>query len=309
MSIGNEKEILKNRLELLIEKKKDLDYKLSETKQAELMDIPYQTFHKYVKGTAECSISNLAKIANYYKVSTDYLLGLTENSSIDESIQNACKVTGLSEDAIHNLHHINFENELNWGNNKEVLNLLIETLDDYLLYKIRVYFYIVKKNDLLDRIILTKYCNDNNLDFTDEEIKKRGEYIFSYNKKYDMLNSYKVYETTIKSLITNNPFDYPFDIDLKEDLDYLKYKLLKELEEWIFNEFEDGLYCNLIDEKFDSKYYDFYSETISCILQETEYKDFCHNPKYVLLSLGVANEILKEKMEREENAEHNPTSE
>lgn len=103
MNIGNEKEILKNRLELLIEQKKDSDYSLSETKQAELMNIPYQTFHKYVKGTAECSISNLAKIANYYKVSTDYLLGITNIPSLKKNIQNACKTTGLSQKAITNI--------------------------------------------------------------------------------------------------------------------------------------------------------------------------------------------------------------
>lgn len=100
MNIGNEKETLKSRLELLIEQKKDSDYSLSETKQAELMNIPYQTFHKYVKGTAECSISNLAKIANYYKVSTDYLLGITDIPSLKKNIQNACKTTGLSQKAI-----------------------------------------------------------------------------------------------------------------------------------------------------------------------------------------------------------------
>lgn len=103
MNIRNEKEILKERLELLIEQKKDLNYKLSETKQAELIDIPYQTFHKYVKGTAECSISNLAKIANYYEVSTDYLLGLSDNPSVEPDIQNACNITGLSKKSIDKL--------------------------------------------------------------------------------------------------------------------------------------------------------------------------------------------------------------
>lgn len=107
MIIGNVKEILKERLELLIEQKKDSDYTLSEVKQAELIDIPYQTFHKYVKGIAECSISNLAKIGDYYKVSTDYLLGLSENPSIDPDITNACNVTGLSVNAIKTLEKLN----------------------------------------------------------------------------------------------------------------------------------------------------------------------------------------------------------
>jgi transcriptional regulator with XRE-family HTH domain len=42
-------------------------------------------------------------LAKYYNVSTDYLLGLTETSSIEPDIQNACKVTGLSEKAIEKI--------------------------------------------------------------------------------------------------------------------------------------------------------------------------------------------------------------
>lgn len=107
MNIGNEKEILKERLELLIEQKKDSDYTLSEVKQAELIGIPYQTFHKYVKGNAECSISNLAKISNYYEVSTDYLLGRTEAKTTDDFERDVCDYIGLSEEALKSLFAIN----------------------------------------------------------------------------------------------------------------------------------------------------------------------------------------------------------
>lgn len=46
------------------------------------------------------------KLAQYYGVSTDYLLGLTDTPSIDPQIQIAHKVTGLSEDAIHQLSRL-----------------------------------------------------------------------------------------------------------------------------------------------------------------------------------------------------------
>ncbi|MEY8262378.1 helix-turn-helix transcriptional regulator [Oscillospiraceae bacterium 50-60] len=46
------------------------------------------------------------KLAKYYGVSSDYLLGLSETPSIDEDIQVACKVTGLSEKAISRLHEV-----------------------------------------------------------------------------------------------------------------------------------------------------------------------------------------------------------
>lgn len=37
------------------------------------------------------------KLAEYYGVSSDYLLGLSDTPSIDEDVQAACKTTGLSE--------------------------------------------------------------------------------------------------------------------------------------------------------------------------------------------------------------------
>lgn len=99
-------ECLKNILNELIEKRKDIDHTLSETKQANQIRIPYQTFHKYVNGNAECSISNLVKIANYYKVSTDYLLGLSPNETNDPDIDNACNITGLSVETIISIRAI-----------------------------------------------------------------------------------------------------------------------------------------------------------------------------------------------------------
>ncbi|MBQ8296345.1 MAG: helix-turn-helix transcriptional regulator [Ruminococcus sp.] len=98
--------ILSQRLNELIEKKKDSDYTLGETKQAQKMNIPYQTFHKYVTGVAECPIGNLVKIAKYYNVSTDYLLGLSESALVNNKERAACEVTGLNEEAIGVLKNI-----------------------------------------------------------------------------------------------------------------------------------------------------------------------------------------------------------
>lgn len=97
------KDYLKKKLEDLIENKKDMDTSLSTKKQAELIGIPYPTFMKYVNGTALCNIENLALIADYYNVSTDWLLGRTNGKSIDDKERAAVDVTGLSENAISSL--------------------------------------------------------------------------------------------------------------------------------------------------------------------------------------------------------------
>ena len=102
----NIKDVLKKRLETLIEKEKDKDPSLSTKKQAELIGIPYPTFMKYVNGDVVCSIDKLALIADYYNVSTDYLLGRTKNPTVEEDVKQACETTGLSGEAIEVLHHI-----------------------------------------------------------------------------------------------------------------------------------------------------------------------------------------------------------
>lgn len=126
---------LKERIELLAEEKRDNDRLLSNKKQAKQMGINYNTFRKYIteqKDTTQCSISNLAKIANYYNVSTDYLLGRTDSKSIDNKVQATREVTGLSDDAIKKLSELHKENRrLSYS---DILSIILEFGNiDYLL--------------------------------------------------------------------------------------------------------------------------------------------------------------------------------
>ncbi len=265
-----------------------------------------ETIARWENGSRDLKREHIIAIAQHFNVSSDYLLGLSEVKSPNNDIKIACKVTGLSQGAIHNLQYINYKDNISLGINKDILNSLIESLNNYLLYYIRIYFSIRNKQNLLDRIILTKYCDDNNLGFSNEEIEERGKKIFSI--KFDMLEAtqklmdYEIYEKNIKYKIT----ECPFDLDLKEDINYLQYKLLKEIENWIFDEFELPLYCNLLDERFDNKYYDFYTEAINCILNDKEYREFILKNKYIDLSFGIRHEILDEKKECKDNVQHNP---
>jgi len=72
----------------------------------------------------------VAELAKYYKVSVDYLLGLSPYRSPDTSIQGIEKVTGLSEKAIKKLQSINdrdgiFNERLNFKA-MEPINSLLE---------------------------------------------------------------------------------------------------------------------------------------------------------------------------------------
>lgn len=79
-------------------------YQLSFSEQCKAMNIPYQTMQKYLKAISDCSITNLSIIADYYGVSTDYLLGRTENRTTDNNIRSICEYTGLTEENAINLH-------------------------------------------------------------------------------------------------------------------------------------------------------------------------------------------------------------
>lgn len=63
-----------------------------------------QTVSKWLSAKALPDIDQLEKIANYYKVSTDYLLGRCDTKSPDVNLKAAVEYTGLSEDAVEWLH-------------------------------------------------------------------------------------------------------------------------------------------------------------------------------------------------------------
>lgn len=75
-------------------------------KLKDYLGVSAQAINQYRVGIARPSLENLCKIAKFYGVSTDYLLGLTDTPSINPQIQIAHKVTGLSENAIYQLSRL-----------------------------------------------------------------------------------------------------------------------------------------------------------------------------------------------------------
>lgn len=66
----------------------------------------------YINANKEAGICNLVRIADYFNVSTDYLLGRTDVSSTDENIKISCNTTGLDENAVDLLRDF-FKEKLN----------------------------------------------------------------------------------------------------------------------------------------------------------------------------------------------------
>lgn len=70
---------------------------------ADIIGVSRQSISQWTIGATKPDIYYLDKMADYFNVSTDYLLGRTEEKTINEDIKKTIKTTGLSEDAINNI--------------------------------------------------------------------------------------------------------------------------------------------------------------------------------------------------------------
>ncbi len=76
---------------------------ITQKQLADVVAMRPQTISLYVQGQSAPDINCLKRIAEYFSVSADWLLGLSDAKSTDGDIKAACKITGLSEAALENL--------------------------------------------------------------------------------------------------------------------------------------------------------------------------------------------------------------
>lgn len=90
------------------ERLKDLREKngISQGKLADEIGISRGALSYYENEQRTADIHILSKIAAYFNVTTDYLLGLKDYSVTDIEAQNVCEYTGLTEDAVSFLHDV-----------------------------------------------------------------------------------------------------------------------------------------------------------------------------------------------------------
>lgn len=65
-----------------------------------------QAVNQYKLGISRPTLNNLCKIADFYGVSTDFLLGRVPYKTMDIEKQGICEYTGLSENAVDQLHSL-----------------------------------------------------------------------------------------------------------------------------------------------------------------------------------------------------------
>lgn len=86
-------------------------------------------------------IIDLKKLAKYFNVSADYLLGLTNNKTTDTDLQAGCKYTELSEQAVKSIIGISLSYDLKYS---KALDLTISSPEfAILIFAIREWLNIM----------------------------------------------------------------------------------------------------------------------------------------------------------------------
>lgn len=100
---------------------------------ADDLEISRASLEYYEKGKRKPDIEVLVNISNYYKVSTDFLLGLSDVPTTDKDLQFVCDYTGLDEKTVKALYfYKNNFIELIGGKNTNVVKEAIKISFSYL---------------------------------------------------------------------------------------------------------------------------------------------------------------------------------
>ena len=79
------------------------DNNITQQTLADDLEITRQSLSLYEKADRTINIDLLYKIAKYFDVSADYLLGLTDNKTNDIIVKAICEYTGLNDEAVESL--------------------------------------------------------------------------------------------------------------------------------------------------------------------------------------------------------------
>lgn len=116
---------------------------------ADALGITRVSLGYYEKGERKPDIEVVYKIADYYKVSVDYLLGWSKAKSRDIGMQGIVEKTGLSEAAINNLCYYRSHNLEEYT---KALNIILESPNfESALHHIGKYMELVKIVDILQK--------------------------------------------------------------------------------------------------------------------------------------------------------------
>ena len=74
--------------------------KLEQTKVAADLGVSREILNHWESGTRQIKAEHIVKLANYYNVSADYILGLSPHETVSADLAAVCDFTGLSVEAV-----------------------------------------------------------------------------------------------------------------------------------------------------------------------------------------------------------------
>lgn len=171
---------------------------------ASALDTTAQSLSLYEKAERTINIDMLVKISKYFNVSTDYLLGLTDNKTADTDLQSVCKYTGLNDEAVSTLN----KKFANHDTNTEITEIANYFISSGGFYIIMSYLFFIKANsELWYRKLSCDYeLEKENLAYSNEakEYSKEcdyqkvlinqllAKYMLIYDKRYNIIENKKI---------------------------------------------------------------------------------------------------------------------
>lgn len=111
------------RLRLLIAERR-----VSQAGVAEYLEVSRQAVSRYCDGSSGPDWETVVKLAEYFDVSIDYLLGVSTIRSTEIEVKQICQTTGLSEDALHGIRLIKEISSVRFDQCDEAQNEIINRL-------------------------------------------------------------------------------------------------------------------------------------------------------------------------------------
>ena len=200
INIDKENETFPKRLSRLMK-----DNKITQEMLASCLGVKRQTVSLYMSGQSKPDVDQLCKIARFFGVSSDYLICISDVQSTDAQMQQVCRFTGLSENALeklkkwvendsHFLAFINnaFENSEFWSLLSDVCEYKDSVIAEHLFYKLRDEYYqfpdgeplTTAEDDKCDKALCQaiKDLADSS-DFPEEICKKVWACYYIWNRK------------------------------------------------------------------------------------------------------------------------------
>lgn len=174
--------------------------KITQKALADAIKMRPQTVSLYTTGQSAPDVNTLQKMAKFFNVSADYLLGLVEDEDTDTDVKAIAKYTGLSSRSIRWLHHRPQE-EIT-----QVLNALIEHTD----------FIIALYNIVELKHVAPTVWKEGPLHLPFME--KRNNYIMINNDTYTELLEYKITESLKSAFKAIGYSDVDFEAGMGEEI-------------------------------------------------------------------------------------------